>query len=115
MDGSGKQPFDRATAPYAVVAVRTDLPPAQQTVQACHAAMKACAGGALAEDTRLVLLGVPNRAALERLAERLAIEGARFALFEEPDHGIGASALATPPSVGPVPSALRKLPLWAPP
>lgn len=109
----GKQPFDRQAATYCYVAVRKDLPLAQQVVQAIHAAMAATADhGGLTPHTRLALLAVDDEAHLLALASRLGREGVAFSLFDEPDHGIGASALATAPGPHARFRALRRLPLW---
>lgn len=112
---SGKQPFDRESARYCHVLVRTDLPLAQQAVQAIHAAM-ACVGehGGLTPDTRLVLLGVSGEGELIHWARRLDSQGVAYSLFEEPDHGIGPSALATRPGLLAERKGLGRLPLWSP-
>lgn len=112
---SGKQPFDRASARYCHVLVRQDLPLAQQAVQAVHAAM-ACVHehGGLSPGTRLVLLSVPDRPALLDWSQRLGERGIAHSLFEEPDHGIGASALATPPAPLAQRRLFGRLPLWSP-
>ena len=112
---SGKQPFDRAAARYCHVLVRQDLPLAQQAVQAIHAAM-ACVHehGDLPPDTRLVLLAVPDQPSLLAWSSRLGERGIAHSLFEEPDHGIGPSALATPPAPLSQRRLLGRLPLWSP-
>lgn len=113
--GPGKQPFDRGSALYCHVLVRTDLSLAQQAVQAIHAAM-ACVGehGGLTPDTRLVLLGVSGHDELIRWARRLTSQRIAYSLFEEPDHGIGPSALATRPGLLTERKGLGRLPLWSP-
>lgn len=110
----GKVPFDRQQATYCHVLVRADIPLPQQAVQAIHAAMAATAAyGGLRGDTRLALLQVRDQDELLAYADRLADKGVAFALFDEPDYGMGASALATAP--GPVAQGrcLSRLPLWA--
>lgn len=95
---TGKAPFDPATARYVYVLVRTDLSPAQQGVQACHAAMAATdAFGGLTDDTRLALLAVDGPHDLQRWIERLDRKGLPFKAFWEPDRHTGWSALATAP------------------
>ena len=108
-----KVAFDRSTAPYLFAAVRGDLPPAVQGVQLCHATAQAAHTGGLSDDTRFVLTRVADQEGLLRLAERLERDGIRFCVFEEPDHGIGPSALAC--VVGPFATgkAFSKLPLWS--
>ena len=111
--GGGKQPFDRHTALYSYVIVRTDLSAQQQTVQAIHAAMAATAHhGGLTDDTRLALLAARDQRQLYDIADALEREGIAFSLFEEPDHGIGASALATAPGPFARFRCLKRLPLW---
>ena len=112
-DGIGKQPFCREQARYCYVLIREDLSPEQQTVQAIHAAMAATAEhGGLTPDTRLALLSVKDQPHLLTLAGQLEQSGARFSLFEEPDHGIGFSALATAPGFHKDFRLLHRLPLW---
>lgn len=112
-DEAGKQPFCREQAKYCYVLVRDDLTPEQQTVQAIHAAMAATAEhGGLTVDTRLALLSVKDQSQLLALAGKLEQQGARFSVFEEPDHGIGFSALATAPGFHKDFKLLHKLPLW---
>ena len=109
----GKQPFDRETAEYCHVLVRTDLSLPQQAVQAIHAAMAATAEhGGLRPDTRLALLAVPDQPSLLAWGQRLMAKGIAFSLFEEPDHGIGPSALATAPAPMAQRRCLQRLPLW---
>lgn len=112
-DGVGKQPFCREQAKYCYVLVREDLSLEQQTVQAIHAAMAATAEhGGLTPATRLALVSVKDRSHLLAMAGKLEQAGARFSLFEEPDHGIGFSALATAPGFHKDFRLLHRLPLW---
>jgi hypothetical protein len=85
--------------PYAYVIVRKDLPPVQIVVQACHAAQQA---GHAFEDpvdtSSIILLQVPDQAALEEAAKRLDRHKVSHRMFYEPDFGpMGYSALATRP------------------
>lgn len=50
-----------------------------------------------AETPYLVLIGVPNQAALRDVMERLDQYGIQFAAYSEPDFGMGLSAIATVP------------------
>lgn len=110
---AGKQPFDRKAVTYCYVIVRQDLSLEQQMVQAIHAAMAATADhGGLKNDTRLAVVAVKNQAQLLEWAGRLERQGIAFSLFQEPDHGIGSSALATAPGAYETFKALRRLPLW---
>ena len=110
-----KKPFDRATARYMYVLIRTDLTPAQQTVQAIHAGMQAVAQhGGLTHDTRLSLLSVHSLEELEEWARRCHEQGISFELFHEPDHDIGWSALATAPISAEQGRVFRRARLWTP-
>lgn len=111
--GSGKVPFDRKASSYLFAAVRSDLPPAIQGVQLCHAVARASAQGGLQEDTRFVLVRVPDQVALFDLAHALFRDGLNPCVFEEPDHGIGASALALPVGSSRHGRRFAALPLWS--
>lgn len=79
------------------VAVRSDLSPEQQAVQACHASSLSGHKFGVSESTHLVLLSVPNKEALSALHEKLLDHGIGVSLFYEPDNDMGHSALATQP------------------
>jgi hypothetical protein len=85
--------------PYTYVIVRKDISPVQIAVQACHAALQA--GFAFEEPvdvSSIVLLVVPDQAALEDAAKRLDRYKVDHRMFYEPDFGpMGYSALATRP------------------
>lgn len=83
--------------PYTYVLVRKDIAPVQVVVQACHAAWEA---GLAFEDpvdtASIVLLEVPDQAALEAASKRLDRYKVEHRMFYEPDFGpMGYSALAT--------------------
>ncbi len=91
------------TASRVYVVVRADLPPGQQAVQACHAALRLAdeTAGAYGDAT-LVLLTVPGEKALLALASRIERRAAlprgwnlALAVFRESDLGGQATALAT--------------------
>lgn len=110
-----KQPFDRQNDPYVFVVMRADLSPAQQGVQACHAAMAATHQfGELPPNTRLVMATAKDQAHLLHLADLLDLRSAHYTLFSEPDHGIGFSAFATAPRPHATWKPLHALPLWNP-
>lgn len=110
----GKAPFDKEAARTSYILVRTDLPLAQQAVQAIHAAMSATAEfGGLEPDTRLALLAIEDAASLSAWQERLSGRGIPYTTFWEPDHAIGESALATPPLDRRQGKAFARLPLWS--
>ncbi len=79
------------------VAVRSDLTPEQQAVQACHACSLSGHHFGVTEQTHLVLLSVPNKSELNKLHETLLNNGIGVSIFHEPDYDIGHSALATQP------------------
>lgn len=109
-----KAPFDRAASRYIHAVVRADLSPATQGVQLAHAIARSATKGGLDDDCRFVVVQVPDLGTLQEIASRLDIAGVGFCLFDEPDHGIGPSALATlqsDPSPG---RLLKRLKLWNP-
>ena len=82
--------------------VRTDLPLAQQIVQAVHAAYEAgrdYARDAPENDQRfsVVICQIPNEQKLLFEYERLRSNGVVATLFREPDIGSQATAFATEP------------------
>lgn len=110
----GKCAFDTERANMTLIVVRTDIPLAQQMVQACHAS--ALAGTTFSgwqEDTRMALLAAKDETALIAAGLRLHQLGISFCEFSEPDHGIGFSALASAPIAWKkARKALPSLPLW---
>lgn len=114
-DGApGKLAFDKDASKMSLVVIRTDLPIAQQIVQACHAS--SMAGHRFVgwkDDTRMALLAARDLETLASAADKLRGAGIDFHEFFEPDHGIGISALASAPIPWKVASrTLRNLPLW---
>ena len=85
--------------PYTYILVRTDLPPIQMAVQACHAALQA--GFTFEEPgtvSSIVLLGVASETELRDAAATLELHNVDHHLFYEPDFGpMGYSALASRP------------------
>lgn len=111
----GKVAFDKQEARYVYVLIREDLTPAQQGVQAVHAAMSAIHKyGGLTEDTRLAMLSVRDAKALEGWLEKLGRRGVPHQAFFEPDHGIGWSSAATAPISAEQGKIFRSLRLWDP-
>lgn len=76
------------------VVVRTDIPMAQQIVQAAHAA---CTAGEKfgGSDSNLILLEIKNLKSLKNLSYHLEEKNVEFTMFYEPDNAMGFSALAT--------------------
>jgi hypothetical protein len=84
--------------PYVYVVVRNDIGHAQQVVQSSHAALEAGFRFERPKETAsIILLSVPDQAALHAAASRLELHGIEHHLFFEPDFGMGHSALATRP------------------
>lgn len=103
--------------PYVYVLVREDIPVAQQLVQASHAALEAGFRFQQPEKTAsLIVLSVPDEAALKEAAARLAGHDIEHHMFFEPDFGpMGYSALATRPLVEKKDRhRMRKWPLYRP-
>lgn len=77
----------------------TDISMAQQIVQTNHATFEMAA--ALPKGSNgipsIVLIGVPDKKALDRVIKKLINNSINFSDFYEPDHGIGLSAVATVP------------------
>ncbi len=102
--------------------VRTDLPIADQMVQACHACLEA--GNSFAqpkEPSFMALLAVRGEEELLQWRGRLTEMGIGSEIFYEPDpivngdtHPMGYTALTTEPigCCDPRRKVLRKLPLW---
>ena len=70
---------------YIYVWVRTDIPLAQQMVQACHASVLAGRDFQHHNDTHLVLLSVANEEELKSVAFFLESIKTKFQIFYEPD------------------------------
>ena len=98
------------------VLVRTDIPAAQQMVQAAHAAAEAARTFYRPEHgiASLIVLAVADKARLHQAQRQLQAKGIDCELFHEPDFGIGDSALATQPLRDEQRKHLRRWPLWAP-
>ena len=60
----------------------------------------------------IVVIGVPNQAALRDVMERLVRYNIRFAAFYEPDGDMGLSAISTIPLSKKQKYALSRYPLW---
>lgn len=62
----------------------------------------------------MVILTVPNEAALEEVSARASDMGIRNYIFTEEDLGDEATAFATEPISGDARRFFRKLPMWTP-
>jgi hypothetical protein len=94
-----KKLFDHA---YMYVLVRNDLSPAQQAVQASHAAIES--GRKFLKDgdehPSVILCSIKSEAKLMKCADELAAQGIDYTIFKEPDIGNQATALASRPLIG---------------
>ena len=96
------------------VLVRADLPTAQQLVQAVHAAYEAgkhLAGNSPDIDST-VICRIRDEQELLKAEAFLRYRGIRTVLFNEPDIGHEATALATEPLAGQQRKVLSRYKLW---
>lgn len=84
--------------------MRTDLSLASQIIQSNHATFEMAVKHARSLDREeptdtpsVVLIGVPDKSALEAVMERLQRYGIKFEAFYEPDFDLGLTAVATYP------------------
>lgn len=81
--------------------VRTDLPYAQQIVQAAHATLEAGFRFEKPEKTsHIVLISADNEDELHNIAHYLSNKGIMYEIFYEPDNDTGFTAIATQPLHG---------------
>jgi hypothetical protein len=103
-----------STPRYLFVAVRRDIPPADQMVQVAHAAFEAGQRWHADRETcHLILLSVPTQAALIDLAIRCEARGIGCVVFDEPDDHMGFTALCSEPLRDHRRRLFRRYPLWA--
>jgi hypothetical protein len=96
------------------LAVRRDIPLADQLVQIAHAAFEA--GQRWHADPSTcwaVVISVETQAELLKLAQRCASRGVEFVMFDEPDDAMGYTALCTEPLHADRRGVLRRYRLWA--
>src|SRR4051812_43994313 len=90
-----------------------DMPLAQQIVQVGHACLLAGQRFAPPADTcHLIVLGVLSVEHLRDVVAETAWAGVRWAVFHEPDDGLGDTAACTAPLLGVARRVFRRLPLW---
>ena len=80
--------------------VRYDLPVAQQIIQTNHSTHDMAFTLPQSADPvtpSIVLIGVPNQKSLLRVIEKLRLNQIEFSAFDEPDHDLGISSVATVP------------------
>lgn len=97
--------------PYIYVAVRSDIPAADQLVQACHAAQASGAEFGCPESCHLVAVHVGGLDGLRDFCERAGASGVRYCLFHESDDNMGYTAACTEPISGPARRHFRHLPM----
>jgi len=84
--------------PYTYIFIRTDLSPAQQLVQASHAALEA--GFEFEKPSKtssIIMLPAKDKSELYEIHDRLDRYGIKHKMFFEPDFEMGHSAIATEP------------------
>jgi hypothetical protein len=60
----------------------------------------------------MVLIGLPDKAALEAVIQRMEERGICYEEFHEPDDDMGLTAVATQCLTGRIRNMFRGLPLW---
>jgi hypothetical protein len=96
--------------PYTYLFIRTDLSPAQQIVQASHAALEA--GNRFGPHSHLVLIAAEGEDTLLKAAAQLNEQGIELETFFEPDENAGYTAFCTQPLQGEQRKPLRKYQLY---
>lgn len=85
---------------HTYVFVRRDISVPQQIVQACHACLELGKQLPYWEAhgvSNLVLLGVRDIKGLMQAAQKLDMNNIRYNIFNEPDNGMGYSAICSEP------------------
>ena len=104
------------TKSYFYLFIRQDLPIAQQIVQTNHATYHMAVSHPHTDKTAIpsiVLIGVPNKKALERIIVKLRQNNIEHTPFFEPDWEMGLSAIATSPNLSyEQRAALRNYSIW---
>lgn len=98
--------------------VRTDIPPADQIVQAAHAAQEAGGRWGVPGGCRLVVFAVEGREALQAAREFCELRNVPTVVFDEPDpvaaggEPMGHTALCTAPLPNEARTLFRRFRLW---
>lgn len=101
-----------AVTPYIYVAVRSDLAPAQQLVQAAHATHESGSQFGCPEHCHMVVFSVIGTEGLKKFCEVCGNAGIQYSLFYEPDDNMGYTAACTEPVAGSVRSNFRRFQLF---
>lgn len=99
---------------YVYIFVRQDIPLEHQIVQSNHAALSLASHYGVDGIPNIVLIGVPDKSALELVCERLTANQIPHWSWEEPDFDFGFTAIATAPISGQQRECLRSFRLWKP-
>ena len=95
--------------------VRTDIPLADQLVQACHACLLAASRSERNPgDCHLVVLAAASERDLHAALAHFKLVGVEYSCFFEPDRDIGYSAACTQPVPNEHRRFFRRFPLWRP-
>lgn len=84
---------------YKYVFVRRDLSEAQRIIQVGHACYEV-GQSSLPDTPNMVLFEVAGEAELIEVSRQLDVAGVKYAMFFEPDHDTGYTALCTYPVTG---------------
>ena len=101
--------------PYFYIFIRQDLSLADQLCQTNHATFEMAYTLSQSVDPlapSIVLIGVPNQKALERVMLKLQQNHIEFSPFYEDDNDMGLTAVATVPLAEEQRAALRNYRLW---
>jgi hypothetical protein len=97
---------------YVYVFVRTDLPIQHQIVQSNHAVYHMASLTYQDGTPNIVLIGMPDKAALQRVLTKLKSNNILHYSWTEPDYDLGLTAVATGPLYGEQREALRNYRLY---
>lgn len=97
---------------YVYVVVRSDIPTEDVACQVAHACLEAGKQFAHPAHTNLVLLSVPNKAALLEVAEKLTRNRVDHFINTEPDDDMQETSLATGVVKGSTRRLFSSMPLW---
>lgn len=103
------------SALYSYIFIRKDLSPAQQIVQASHAAMEmGYKHTPTPSPTHIVLIGMETQEALVHTADYLTSHNIPHEMFHEPDYDTGFTAIATRPITGSQRKLFKRYSLYTP-
>lgn len=100
------------TIPWIYVFVRTDIPVANQLVQAAHVCHIAGRDFQHPDNTHMGLFKLKDEEKLLKVANKLEDLGIKYSIYLEPDFPKGYTALATEPIYGKTREEFAKYKLW---